>query len=187
MKYVNILIIIGVCIFVLFFFNKKEDYVEEYNIGFCDNGSHSNRIVVPSYDKSGELNYYVARSWIPFTKAKYKNPEAEKDKIIFNEHLIDWSQDIFLVEGVFDAFFLPNSIPMLGKHLSSLLFETLYNKAKKNIIVSLDGDAFNNSIKIYEELNGGELYNRIKIVKLPKDKDVCDLKGQIDEYYYEMR
>jgi peptidoglycan hydrolase CwlO-like protein len=31
-KYVNILIIIGVCIFVLFFFNKKEDYVEEYNI-----------------------------------------------------------------------------------------------------------------------------------------------------------
>ena len=164
-----------------------DDIIEKYNIGFCDNGSHSNRIVVPSYDKSGELNYYVARSWIPFTKAKYKNPEAEKDKIIFNEHLIDWSQDIFLVEGVFDAFFLPNSIPMLGKHLSSLLFETLYNKAKKNIIVSLDGDAFNNSIKIYEELNGGELYNRIKIVKLPKDKDVCDLKGQIDEFYYEMK
>jgi len=30
-KYINILIIVGVCIFVLFFFNKKEDYVEEYN------------------------------------------------------------------------------------------------------------------------------------------------------------
>jgi hypothetical protein len=33
------------------------------------------------------------------------------------------------------------------------------------------------------ELNGGNLYGRIKIVKLPKNKDVCDLKGQIDEYY----
>ena len=31
MKYVNILIIVGVCILALFFFNKKEDYVEEYN------------------------------------------------------------------------------------------------------------------------------------------------------------
>ncbi len=31
MKYVNILVIVGICIFVLFFFKKKEDYVEEYN------------------------------------------------------------------------------------------------------------------------------------------------------------
>jgi len=31
-KYVNILVVIGVCIFILFFFNKKEDYVEEYNV-----------------------------------------------------------------------------------------------------------------------------------------------------------
>ena len=31
------------------------------------------------------------------------------------------------------------------------------------------------------------LYNKIKIVKLPVDKDVCDLRGQIDEYYYEVR
>jgi uncharacterized membrane protein YvbJ len=31
-KYFNILVIIGVCIFILFFFNKKEDYVEEYNL-----------------------------------------------------------------------------------------------------------------------------------------------------------
>lgn len=164
-----------------------DEIIEKYDIGFCDKGSHANRIIVPSYTKKGELNYYIARSWLPYTKAKYKNPEAEKDKIIFNEHLINWKKDIYLVEGVFDAFFLPNSIPMLGKHLSSLLFETLYTKATKNIIISLDGDAFENALQVYEELNGGELYNRIKIVKLPKDKDVCDLKGQIDEYYYEIK
>ena len=29
--------------------------------------------------------------------------------------------------------------------------------------------------------------NKIKILKLPKDKDVCDLKGKIDEYYYEIK
>jgi hypothetical protein len=31
------------------------------------------------------------------------------------------------------------------------------------------------------------LYNKIKIVKLPNDKDVCDLRGKIYEYYYEIR
>jgi len=164
-----------------------DDIIEKYGIGFCDRGTHASRIIVPSYNKNGELNYYIARSWIPNTKAKYKNPEAEKDKIIFNEHLIDWKKDIYLVEGVFDGFFLPNSIPMLGKHLSQLLFETIYKKAEGNIIVSLDGDAWKDALKLYDDLNGGELYNRIKIVKLPKDKDVCDLKGQIEEFYYEVK
>jgi hypothetical protein len=36
---------------------------------------------------------------------------------------------------------------------------------------------------IYDKLNGGSLYNRVKIVKLPKDKDVCDLRGDITQYY----
>lgn len=164
-----------------------DEIIEKFNIGFCDKGSHIGRIVIPSYDMNGELNYYVARSWNKNSKSKYKNPEAEKDIIIFNEQLINWNQDIFLVEGVFDSFFLPNSIPMLGKHMSALLFETLYKKSKGDIIVALDGDAFNDAIKLYNELNGGELYDRIKIVKLPKDKDVCDLRGQINEYYIEIK
>jgi len=163
-----------------------EEIIEKYQIGFCDKGDCTGRIVVPSYDKDNNLNYYVARSWGK-TKLKYKNPDSEKDKIIFNEHLIDWEQDVYLVEGVFDAFFLPNPIPMLGKHLSQYLFESLYNKAKKDIIICLDGDAWTNATKLYRELNGGVLYNRIKIVKLPKDKDVCDLRGNINEYFYKMR
>ena len=56
------------------------------------------------------------------SRAKYKNPEAEKDKIIFLENLIDWNKDIFFVEGAFDVLFIENSIPMLGKHMSELLF-----------------------------------------------------------------
>ena len=82
-----------------------DQMIEKYGIGFCDKGSHKGRIVVPSYNTNGELTYYIARSWDPNTKAKYKNPEAEKDKIIFNERLIDWDKDIYLVEGVFDGFF----------------------------------------------------------------------------------
>jgi DNA primase len=162
-----------------------DEMIEKYNIGFCDKGDHAGRIVIPSYDKKGELNYYIARSWNPMSRAKYKNPIAEKDKIIFWENLIDWNQDIFLVEGAFDGLFLENSIPMLGKHMSELLFETIYNNAKKNVIICLDGDAWENSVKLYHELNGGELYQKIKVVKLPNDSDVAELRGEIrDEYYY---
>jgi DNA primase len=164
-----------------------DDLIEKYGIGFCDNGSHKGRIVVPSYDSKGGLNYYIARSWDPNTRAKYKNPEAEKDKIIFNESLINWEDDIFLVEGVFDGFFLPNSIPMLGKHMSGLLFDSLYNKSKGVVTIALDGDAWKDAVRLYEELNGGDLYGRLKIVKLPTDKDVCDLKGNIADYYVEMK
>jgi DNA primase len=150
-------------------------------------GEKSGRIIVPSFDSKGELNYYIARSWNPKSKMKYMNPEAEKEKIIFDEHLIDWDKNIYLVEGVFDAFFLPNSIPMLGKYISELLFTKIYTQATKDIIICLDGDAWKDAEKLYRELNGGSLYGRIKIVKLPVDKDVCDLKGQINEYYYKIK
>ena len=164
-----------------------DEIIEKYQIGFCDKGDYAGRIIVPSYTEKGELNYYIARAWGGNPKFKYKNPIAEKDKIIFNEHLIDWFKDIYLVEGVFDAFFLDNSIPMLGKHLSTLLFETIYEKALSNIIICLDGDAWDNAQKLYKELNGGRLHGKIKILKLPKDKDVCDLRGEINEYYYKMK
>jgi DNA primase len=165
------------------------DYmIEKYQIGFCDKGDHAGRIVIPSYNIDGELNYYIARSWDPHSRAKYRNPEAEKEKIIFWESLIDWNKDIFLVEGAFDGLFLDNAIPMLGKHMSELLFDTIYKKAKGDIIICLDADAWENSVNLYHELHGGELWGRIKLIKLPDEKDIADLRGEIkDEYYYIIR
>ena len=164
------------------------DYIiEKYQIGFCLEGEYAGRIVVPSFDKKGELNFFVSRSWNPRSKLKYKNPEASKDFLIFNESLIDWKKDIYLVEGVFDSFFLDNSICLLGKFLNDNLWEKLYTKAKKNIIVCLDGDAYTDAKNLYDKLNGGALYNRVKLVKLPKDKDVCDLRGDIEKYYVEFK
>ena len=164
-----------------------EEIIEKYQIGMCLEGEYSGRIIVPSFDKKGELNFFVSRSWNPRSKLKYKNPEASKDFLIFNESLIDWKKDIYLVEGVFDSFFLDNSICLLGKFLTDNLWEKLYSKAKKNIIVCLDGDAYADAKNLYDKLNGGALYNRVKLVKLPKDKDVCDLKGDIEKYYVEFK
>ena len=160
-----------------------QETIDKYQIGICMEGDYAGRIIVPSFNKKGELNFFVSRSWNPRSKLKYKNPEASKDFLIFNESLIDWKKDIYLVEGVFDSFFLDNSIALLGKYVNDNLWEMLYNKAKKNIIVCLDGDAFDDAKNIYDKLNGGVLYGRVKLLKLPKDKDVCDLRGEINDYY----
>jgi DNA primase len=163
-----------------------DEIIEKFKIGYTATGDYAYRIVVPSYDTENTLNYFVARAWVP-KKMKYKNPPVPKDEIIFNEGAVDWKKDVYLCEGVFDSFFLPNPIVMLGKKMSRLLFETLYLKAEGNIIICTDGDAFTDGVKLYHELNGGKLYNKIKLIKLPADKDVCDLRGQIDEYYYEIK
>ena len=164
-----------------------DNIIEKYGIGFCDKGSFSGRIIIPSYDSKNQLNYFIARSWDPNSRAKYKNPESAKDEIIFFENTINWDEDIYLCEGAFDAIFLPNSIAMLGKHMSELLLTTLYEKANGNIILCLDSDAFQDAVKLYHNLNGGRLYGKIKIIKLTGDSDVADLKGQIDEYYITIR
>ncbi len=164
-----------------------DNIINKYNIGLCVEGEYAGRIIVPSYNKKGELNFFVSRSWNPKSRLKYKNPEAAKDFLIFNESLIDWKKDIYLVEGVFDSFFLDNSICLLGKYINDNLWEKLYTKAKKNIIVCLDGDAYVDAKKLFDKLNGGTLYNRVKLVKLPKDKDVCDLRGDIEQYYEEIK
>ena len=51
-----------------------------------------------------------------------------------------------------------------------------------------DADAWENAVKLYHELHGGELWGRIKLIKLPDDKDIADLRGEIkDEYYHIIR
>jgi len=156
--------------------NISDKIINKYSIGYTTEGEYRGRIIVPSFDSEENINYFVSRSYINH-KNKYKNPEAEKDKIIFNEHLINWDEDVYLVEGVFDMFFLDNSIPILGKNLSDKLWKTLYDKCKKNIIICLDGDAWKDAEKLYRKLEGGRLTNRVRLIKLPKDKDVSDLGG----------
>jgi hypothetical protein len=161
--------------------NVTDEMIEKFKIGFCYEGKYKNRIIIPSYDKDEILNYFVARSHETKPYKKYDNPKAEKQIIIFNEYLINWDLPVSLVEGPFDHIFVPNSIPMLGKKISDLLFDTLYEKAKK-ITIILDGDAYDDTVKLYEKLNGGKLFGKIWATKLPVDKDIADLQGDLTLY-----
>jgi DNA primase len=160
--------------------NISELMCQKFNIGFCYNGLYENRIIIPSYDENGFVNYFIARSYLQKTKRKYMNPEAQKEILIFNEKLIDWESPIYLVEGAFDSIFLNNAIPMLGKFMSEYLYNTLYTKAKKIIIV-LDPDAWVDAERLYHKLNCGKLMNKVWIIKLEGNNDIADLQGKINE------
>jgi hypothetical protein len=143
---------------------------------------YENRIIIPSYDTELTLNYFIARSYLSKTKLKYKNPEVQKEIIIWNEHLINWEERLYIVEGAFDSIFVPNSIPMLGKFMSDNLFKTIYTNAKKDIVIVLDPDAWNDATRLYHKMNCGKLMGRVFVVKLEGEQDIADLKGDLSNY-----
>ena len=49
----------------------------------------------------------------------------------------------------------------------------------KNVIICLDGDAWDDSQKLYRKLDGGKLNGKVRLIKMPEDKDVAELKGVV--------
>ena len=119
-----------------------------YSIGFCSSNGYSNRIIVPSYDADGKLNYFLARDMFPNSKLKYKNPPMSKDTVCF-EMFINWNEPIILCEGAVDAIAIRNNaIPLLGKFPSKTLVMRLVEKKVKKVYVALDEDAKQDAIKL---------------------------------------
>jgi DNA primase len=152
--------------------NIGDDIIKEFNIGYTVTGDFKNRIIIPSYDEDGNLNYFIARWFLnKKTKVKYLNPNAEKYEIIFNENKINWDATIYLVEGVTDHIVTPNSIPLLGKFLSNKLRAYLFEKSKSFIVILLDSDAYDDAKRLYDELNVGDLKDRVKLCVPPEGHD----------------
>jgi DNA primase len=115
--------------------------IQYWKIGYCIDGQYKNRIIIPSFNNNGYVNYFVARTF-KNDWPRYKNPDAKRD-IIFNELYLNWEEPIVLVEGAFDAIKAgPNSIPILGSTLreNSKLFQAIVNH-NPVVYIALDKDA----------------------------------------------
>ena len=146
----------------------------KYNLHYCLSGIYQNRIIIPSYDSDGQLNYFVGRDFYK-SNMKYKNPPVPKDIIGFDLY-VNWKLPIILCEGVFDAMAIKNnSIPLFGKTILPKLKHKIIEKQVSQIIISLDDDAFESSLKMINEfLNMGIV---VRFVKL-KGKDPSELGYQ---------
>lgn len=165
----------------------SRDIILKFRLGFCTTGKYEKRIIIPSYDKNGEVNYFVGRNYDIVNKKKkpYDNPKSDKDKIIFNEGLINWDSTLYLVEGAFEMLSFPvNITPMLGKTISTTLFFKL-KELKPNVVVLLDPDALKNAIELFYMLHTiyVDCEERVRIVKIPYEKDMDELRKNrgIDE------
>jgi len=149
---------------------SDNDFIK-YGIGYATTGDYGGRVIIPSYSGSNQLNFFVARTY-DGSYFKYKNPEASKD-IIFFENLINWDQPIILCEGVFDAMAIRrNAIPILGKSISTSLYKKIITSKVNDIYVALDKDAKDRALEISEKfLNQGK---RVFMVNLP-DKDPSEM------------
>ena len=148
----------------------NDDFIK-YQIGYATSGNFGGRVIVPSFNQSNQLNYFIARSY-DGSFFKYKNPEVSKD-VIFFENLINWNTPIILCEGVFDAIAIKrNAIPLLGKSISDTLYKKILTSKVNDIYIALDNDAQKRAIEIaHKFLNQGK---RVFLVEMA-DKDPSDM------------
>ena len=152
--------------------NLSKSDLLKYNIGYCEYGLYKNMVIIPSYDSTGRLNYFTARSFEKDPYIKYRNPEVSRDIIPF-ELFINWDLPIILCEGPFDAIAIKrNAIPLFGKNLQPSLMKKIVTSKVQKIYIALDNDAIKKALEFCELLlnEGKEVY----LVEL-KGKDPSEM------------
>ena len=135
-----------------------------YQVGYCEQGPYAGMLIVPSFNKSNMINYYVGRSYYNATIA-HKNPPVSKDIIGF-ESQINWKEPITIVEGVYDAIATKrNAIPLFGKILLRTLRNKILTEGVERLYLALDKDAFKDSIKEVEYFLNNNI--DVRLVQLP--------------------
>lgn len=118
--------------------------INYWKLGFCMSGQYDNRIIIPSFDESGNINYFTGRTMDEEEeKKKYLNPDVERKSLIFNELYLDFSKPLVIVEGVFDMIVAKeNCVPLVGSVITEeyLLFKRIVEN-KTKILFGLDPDA----------------------------------------------
>lgn len=161
-----------------------QDLIDKFNIGVTtwDEPKYQDRcrIIFPSYDENGFLNYWVGRDYTGYEKKrKYNNCLADKKQIVCFEDKIEWDADIYLTEGIFDAIHIPlNGVPLLGKTVNRdcLLYHKLYQNANANVIIAIDADTDINEVKrIYKLLDFGRLKGRVRYIRPEDGKDFGEI------------
>lgn len=150
-----------------------------HKIGKLKGYKWSRRVVFPSFDASQNLTFFVSRSIDDSSFIKYQNCSADKTKIIFDEIRIDYTEELLIVEGVFDLVKCPeNSTCILG---SSLRPEhALFQKIVKNqtpVILGLDADMLDKSYAIAKLLNSYGI--QVKILNLGNYSDIGSMTEEI--------
>lgn len=149
-----------------------EDDILKYNIGYCETGKYRNSVIVPSYNKAGQVNYFISRSFEKDPGRKYNAPSCNKNELIGLEYYINWKCPVILCEGIFDAIALKrNAVPLFGKTIPKALMMKLLENETTDIYLILDKDAMKESYEYAQRFL--DLGKNVYLVELA-EKDPSD-------------
>lgn len=135
-------------------------------------------VVIPSYDRYGRVDYWVARrtyegqKWEP----RYYNPRAErKYHVCFLQQAMEQGKgDVILCEGVFSAIVAGRSAcASLGKYITSHQLRLLKSAGVRTVRLALDGDAWKETIDTAGRCLRIGL--DVTIIPMPLDLDPADM------------
>jgi hypothetical protein len=87
---------------------------------FKDIEKDEGRLIIPFFDKKGEMMAFQGRSLDPNNTVRYITIKVTEDECkLFGLDKMDESKPVYVVEGPIDSLFLDNAIAMAGSDLSS--------------------------------------------------------------------
>jgi hypothetical protein len=146
-----------------------------WRVGVSQESRFVDRIIIPSFDAQGALNYYTSRAVSDVKYPRYVNAECMKQNVIFNELDIDWDSTLTLTEGVFDLIAtVDNAVPLLGNSLDEefKLFDAIVSHDTP-VVLALDADAYTHTQRIARLLYS---YNiDVSVMPLGSHKDLGEM------------
>ena len=150
-----------------------------FRLGVSNIGRHRRRVIMPSFDSDGDLNYFVSRT-IDGSFPKYLNCKANKTKIVFNDIDVDWDKELTVCEGPFDLMKCDqNATCLLGSNLGedTLLFKKIVAN-ETDVLLALDADMRTKTQKIAASL--ASYGCKVRILELGERKDIGEM--DLDEF-----
>lgn len=179
-----------------------EEIIADYRIGFGSQNlkgltkegrrryAGAGRIIFPDFDSSGDVVYWVARTYKGH-KIKYKNPpDSDARDKIFNLVRASEYADVLITEGVISSIAAGrNAVATYGKDVTTAQVAMLVEAGFEKYYVALDGDALKReryakakpaAIKLAEALHSRGC--AVWVVALPYEHDpasVDDFDGRV--------
>jgi DNA primase len=140
--------------------NITMDDILRYNIGYCEEGEYAKRIIIPSFDKNGDINFFSARAYHEGNSQKYMLPPWDKNVIGF-DLFVNWGYEyVTMTEGTFDAIAIRNNvIPMFGTTMSGELQERIITSGipRFNLVLDSDEAGIRGALRIYDYFQGYDI------------------------------
>lgn len=171
-----------------YLYNRRQvldDDIIKFSIQYGIGEQYKNSIVIPSFANNGKINGVVVRH---FSNPIKKYFQMKQSDLIWNELFIDWDDNLFIVEGMFDYLKIEgNGLCLVGSLINeeSSLFSKLIQH-KKEKYFCLDKDAMLKSINIIKKLIKIGV-DDIFILEWPKDsktKDIGEFESKEDVMWF---